>query len=251
MGERGGTQRPERCRPFCAHRPAGVSPHRSAVVRDGARGQNCRGTRSSHLSLLPAPRPPPALLLKDPSPARSPPPAAQPRSQSRPDVEHRPAGTAQRCLPPHSPAQRAALRDRPQVRPATQEGFWPPRPRHRDPGQWESRGQPSPLGPGADSRAAPPCHDSAPPRSVPTPPPAHPEPPARGSGATYLRGGEQLQLAQPLQHALHVVLQGPHGAGHVGVQLRQQLLLHGSGLGGAPRVLLCPGELRICGSKGR
>lgn len=147
--------------------------------------------------------------------------------------------------------------------PARQEGHWgtarhpvrPPRPRPA------TRSGPEAMGiPGAALPARPwggfegglrPAGTRHNPRSAPTPPPAHPELPTRGSGATYLPGGEQLQLAQPLQHALHVVLQGPHGAGHVGVQLRRQLLLHGGGLSRAPRILLCPGELRICGSKGR
>lgn len=63
---------------------------------------------------------------------------------------------------------------------------------------------------------------------------------------TYLRRGERLQLAQALQHALHVVLQGPHGAGHVGVHLQQQPLAPVGKLRGALGILRCPSKLRIC-----
>lgn len=66
--------------------------------------------------------------------------------------------------------------------------------------------------------------------------------PARHSA--YLPGSERLQLAQTLQHSLHVILQCPDGAGHMGLQLRRQLQ---GQLGDTPGILLPPSEARICG----
>lgn len=58
----------------------------------------------------------------------------------------------------------------------------------------------------------------------------------------YLGGGERLQLAQAPQHSPHVVLQGPDGGGHPGLQLRRRPPAE-------PGVLLPLGEPEICGAQ--
>lgn len=155
-GERGGTQRPERRCPFCGRRPAGVARGRCA-------GQNC-----GDAFLTPVPVPAQSrLLLKDPSPARSPPPAAQPGSQSRRDGTVSAGrqglrGAASRRTHLHSErlsgiGPGCVLQDKGGVgaQPGTPSSHRVPvLRRDRDPRRWESRGQRSPLGPGAASRAA-------------------------------------------------------------------------------------------------